>query len=196
MQNPFDAGYYGSEELREFGFKHIGNDVLVAKNCTIVGLKNISIGDHSRIDGFCTIIAAQGKLAIGRFVHIHTSNVIGCAGGVELGDFTATSHACHLLSGSDDFSGNHMTGSVVPRFCRKPVVAPIQIGRHVAIGTHCTVMPGVTIGDGAAIGAHSMISIDVREWSITSGAPARFLKSRAMRLLELERSIDSGAPVA
>lgn len=60
MKNPFDPGYYGSEELRRIGFKSVGENVRIARNCTIVGLKNVAIGDNVRIDGFCTIVASDG----------------------------------------------------------------------------------------------------------------------------------------
>lgn len=191
MENPFDAGYYCSEELRRFGFKQVGDGVKVAKNCTIVGLENISIGDNSRIDGLCTIIAVGGGLVIGRYVHIHTSNVIGCAGGVEFEDFSATSHACHVLSGSDDFGGEYMAGSVAPAFCRKPTIAPVRLGRHVVVGTHCTILPGVTLAEGVAVCSHSLIVRDLPEWSVCSGIPARFAKARSRRILSYEATIDA-----
>jgi len=54
----FDPGYYNERDLREAGFKSIKKNVSIAKNCTIIGLSNISIGNNVRIDGYCSIIAA------------------------------------------------------------------------------------------------------------------------------------------
>jgi galactoside O-acetyltransferase len=183
--NPFDPGYYGSEELRSFGFKSVGGNVLVARNCTIIGIENIELSDHCRIDGYCTIIAAGGWLRIGRYVHVHTSVVIGARGGVELGDYCGVSHGSQILSASDDFTGRWMTNSTLPEGCTKPTIAPIRIGRHVPIGTCCTILPGVTIGEGAALCSHSLVTRDVPEWVMVAGAPAEMRSRRNRRVLAL-----------
>jgi hypothetical protein len=47
MRNPFDPGYYESDELRGFGFKAVGEGVKVARNCTIIGPENIELDDHA-----------------------------------------------------------------------------------------------------------------------------------------------------
>ena len=67
--NPFDPGYYTSLELRGFGFARVGEGCMVARNCTIIGLENITIGDNVRIDGFTSIIAPAGRVRIGSHVH-------------------------------------------------------------------------------------------------------------------------------
>ncbi len=56
----FDPGYYSDADLKNAGFRKLGNNVSIAKNCTIIGIKNILIGDNVRIDGYCSgsIIAA------------------------------------------------------------------------------------------------------------------------------------------
>lgn len=186
MQNPFNPGYYCSEELRSFGFAHVGDNVSVACNSTIIGLENIELHDNSRIDGFCTVIASAGKLVLGRYVHIHTSVVIGARGGVYIDDFAGVSHGCQILSASDDFTGRWMTNSTLPAGCTKPTIAPIRIGRHVPIGTNCTILPGVTIGEGAAVCAHTLVTSDLAEWRMYQGAPAQDRAPRRRRILALE----------
>ena len=52
------TSYFNSDDLNKFGFKNIGANVSVAKNTTIIGLENISIGNNVRIDSG-TIIAAK-----------------------------------------------------------------------------------------------------------------------------------------
>lgn len=55
---------------------------------------------------------------------------------------------------------------------------PITIGNDVWIGAHVTIMMGVTIGDGAVIGAYSVVRSDVEPYSIVFGNPAVFHKYR------------------
>lgn len=53
-----------------------------------------------------------------------------------------------------------------------------EIGSDVWIGQNVIVMPGIRIGEGAIVGAGSVVTKDVAAWSIVVGVPARFLRSR------------------
>ena len=50
---------------------------------------------------------------------------------------------------------------------------PVRIGRRVTIGANCTILPGVTIADGAVVSAHSLVNSDVS--GFVGGVPARAL---------------------
>lgn len=52
------------------------------------------------------------------------------------------------------------------------------VGNDVWIGREATIMPGVSIGDGAVIGAHSVVTKDVDPYQIVAGNPARHIRSR------------------
>jgi acetyltransferase-like isoleucine patch superfamily enzyme len=54
---------------------------------------------------------------------------------------------------------------------------PIRIGNNVWIGFQVCILPGVTIGDGAIVGARSVVAEDVAPGSIVAGNPARFVRS-------------------
>ena len=54
---------------------------------------------------------------------------------------------------------------------------PIQIGKGVMIGMETMIMPGVNIGDGAIIGAGSLVTKDIPAWTIASGRPAKVIKA-------------------
>jgi hypothetical protein len=59
----------------------------------IIGLANITLGDNVRIDGFSSLIAPNGRIRIGSFVHIATACMLGARGGIEIGDFSSLSQA-------------------------------------------------------------------------------------------------------
>lgn len=186
-QNPFDPGYYNENELQQFGFKSVGTKVLIAKNCTIIGLENITIGDHVRIDGFSTLIAAdQGFLHIGSYVHIGGYCALFAGAGVALSDFSGLSQGVKIYSTSDNYDGSVMTNPTVPAIYTGVKKAPVTVGRHAIIGSQSVVMPGVTIADGCAVGANSLITKNTEEWSIYFGSPAKRLKTRRKTLLESE----------
>jgi acetyltransferase-like isoleucine patch superfamily enzyme len=58
------------------------------------------------------------------------------------------------------------------------VVAKVEIGRDVWIGRGCCILPGVTIFDGAVVGANSVVTRDVPAGAIYAGAPAKQIGTR------------------
>ena len=87
-KNPLDSGYYQNNELKKFGFKKVGKNVMIAKNCTIVGLNNISLGNYIRIDSNVVIAANKGYLKLGNYIHIGAGSYLGCEGGIILSNFS------------------------------------------------------------------------------------------------------------
>jgi galactoside O-acetyltransferase len=188
MQNPFDPGYYTEDEARTFGFKSVGRNVRIAKNAQIIGLDRITIGDNVRIDGFTNIIAAGGPgVTIGSYIHIGAyCHFSGSGGGVTLRDFVNLSQGVRIYSGSDDYSGESLTSPMTPKHLKKETIGPVVIGRHVIIGSGTVVLPDLEIGDHSAVGALSLVSKTLAPWGIYAGVPARYLRDRSRKLLELE----------
>jgi acetyltransferase-like isoleucine patch superfamily enzyme len=186
-KNPFDPGYYYTDSLKNFGFRKVGNNVAIAKDCVINGLGNISLGDNVRIDSKTMIIALSGKLEIGSYVHIGGGCYINSAGGISIGDFAGLSSGVSLFSASDDYSGKFLTNPTVPMEFRNINKKPIILNRHVIIGSGTVVLPGVRIEEGAAVGALSLVTKSIPGWKIYSGIPAKFFKDRSMALLEQEK---------
>jgi galactoside O-acetyltransferase len=195
---PFNAGYFGTAELRALGFD-VGENVSIAKNCTIIGLggasfRNISIGNNVRIDGFTTIAAASGHLTIGSYVHIGGYCFLACSGGVTLEDFSGLSQRVAIYSASDDYSGAALTNPTIPQEYLNVKVAAVRLCRHVIIGSGSVILPGVTVSEGTAVGAIAVVHKSLPEWSLFAGNPIRRLKSRSKALLEAEeRLLSSGA---
>ena len=58
------------------------------------------------------------------------------------------------------------------------VTGPIEIGADAFIGAAAMILPGITIGEGAAVGAGSVVTKDVEPWTIVAGNPARLIGVR------------------
>jgi acetyltransferase-like isoleucine patch superfamily enzyme len=56
-------------------------------------------------------------------------------------------------------------------------IAPVRIGRGAWIGQNAIIMPGVTIGAGAVVGALSVVRDDVPARTVVAGIPARVIRS-------------------
>jgi galactoside O-acetyltransferase len=183
--NPFDPGYYSSLELRSFGFARVGENCMVARNCTVIGLANITLGDHVRIDGFTSLIAPKGRIKIGSYVHVAGGCMLGARGGIELGDFSSLSQGVRIFTAIDDFSGNHLSNATVPEDLTGVQAAPVSIGRYVPIGSGSIVLPGAVVGEGAAVAAMSLVAQSLQEWTIYAGNPAKPTGKRSRKLLDL-----------
>jgi galactoside O-acetyltransferase len=189
MQNPFEIGYYTSEELRTMGFAKVGDNVSIARNCSIYGLGNISLGNNVRIDGFCTLTAAGNRVTIGSYVHIGTSCLLLGGGGITLEDFSSISHGVKIFTGNDDFSGGHLTNPTVPAQFLKIHCAPVTLKKHAIVGAGSIILPGVTLEEGVAVGALSLVKRNLPAWTIYAGYPARKIGVRSQELLVLEQSL-------
>ncbi|ABE30555.1 bacterial transferase hexapeptide family protein [Paraburkholderia xenovorans LB400] len=186
METTFNPGYWADDELSKFGFRKVGTNVRVAKNCIIIGLDNISIGDNVRIDGPTVLSAASGYIRIGSHVHIGGMAFLAGGGGIELDDFSGLSQGVRIYSTSDDYSGAALTNPTVPKDFLNVKVAPVILGRHVIVGSGSIILPGCSIGEGASIGALSLVTKSLGPWGVYFGTPVKRLRARSRRLLKLE----------
>ncbi|GAB4515353.1 MAG: LPS biosynthesis O-acetyl transferase [Anaerolineae bacterium] len=169
-------------------FARVGKDVVIWPLAKIVSPQTISIGDSVIIDDF-VFMAGGAHTSLGSFVHIASHASLVGGGELLVGDFTGISSGSRVYSGNDDYLGGSLTGPTVPEPFRRAIRTRTIIGRHVIIGANCVILPGVTIGDGAAIGANSLVTKDCEPWTVYVGSPVRALKPRpseTMLALEAE----------
>lgn len=60
-----------------------------------------------------------------------------------------------------------------------PASAPVEIGPRAFVGSHCIILKGVTVGEGAVIGAGSVVARSVPPFELWGGRPARFIRKLA-----------------
>jgi len=177
--------YYTPEELKQLGFKHIGKNVKVSDKASIYNCEQIKIGDNSRIDDFCVV---SGKIKIGRNVHI-TPNCLVAGGerGITFEDFTTIAYGVQVFTQSDDYSGQTMTNSTIPKEYKNEFMQEVILKRYSIVGTGSVIMPGVILDEGTSVGAMSLVLKSTEPWGIYVGNPAKRLKDRKKDLLELEK---------
>lgn len=177
--------YYSQCELQKLGMKYVGKNVSISKDCKIYDAHLISIGDHSRIDDFSIL---SGMVTIGKNCHITPMCLLaGGREGIVLNDFVTLAYGVKVFSQSDDYSGVTLTNSTIPRQFKNEFFAQVILMRHAIIGTNSIIFPGVTIQEGTAIGAGSVVTKSTEEWAIYVGSPAKKIKARDRNLLSLER---------
>ena len=114
------------------------------------------------------------------------------AGHIQIGEDTRLNKGCTLTSYAqiriDDFTiigefvsirdANHGLKRGEPMRYQPHTCKPILVGRDVWIGRGSCILPGVTIGEGAVIGANSVVTRDVPDFAIAAGVPAKVIKMR------------------
>ena len=98
--------------------------------------------------------------------------------GIECEDYTTISGRNMIYSQSDDYSGNFLTNPMVPAEFTNITGGKILIKKHAIIAAGCVVFPNLTIGEGVAVGAMSLVNKDLDDWGIYAGIPAKFIKPR------------------
>ena len=165
-------------ELSEVGFKHLGRNCMIDSRAIILDPSLISIDDDVRIDAFCLVSSQGNEVRIGKNVHIAVGSVIYGAGGVSLGDGAGLSAGVKVLSASDDYVFGHLTNPTIPDNFRSVTRAQISIGTHAIVGVNSVILPGSSIGFGAAVGAQTLVRGNVGEFEIVGGHPMRKLGMR------------------
>jgi acetyltransferase-like isoleucine patch superfamily enzyme len=184
----YNARFLSDDELSALPFAAIGEDVMIDSSVRLIGIENISLGSHVRIDAG-TIIVATGPVAIGSRVHIAANCYLEGKSGIRIADFVGLSGFVSLYSVSDDYSGASLTNPMTPERFKVIQSGQIVLERHAIVGTKATVLPGVIIGEGAAVSAHALVVKHVPPWTIYGGTPARYIKQRKRDLLEFERAL-------
>jgi acetyltransferase-like isoleucine patch superfamily enzyme len=105
----------------------------------------------------------------GDYVRMDTSY----ANMIYIGDYTHITSGCRLLCHQRDLTG-YCVGDNAADLGYK--TGEIHIGKGVMVGMETIIMPGVTIGDGAIIGAGSIVTRDIPAWTIATGRPAKVVK--------------------
>lgn len=176
------------EELRPLGFRKLGRNVLIHPTAVIVDCASVSIGDHVRIDPFCVLSAKE--IELGSYVNLASHSALLGRGRVVIEGFGAAAPGAKLLTSSDDFLGYGLAGPTVPEAFRHARHGDVIVRRHGIVGAGSVVLPGVTIGEGSTVGALSFVNRSLEPWGVYGGVPARRIRDRARKVLELEEELE------
>jgi len=176
------------------GYGKIGANVRIYPLARLVLREGIEIGSNVIIDDFAFIVGGKPgdpPVRIGDYVHIASHTSFTGGGELVLGDFTSYGSGTKIVTGSEHFTeGDCLTNPSVPAPFRRAKRSFVRIGKHSILGLNVTVLPGVTIGEGCAVGANSLIIRDCEPWGVYAGQPARRIGDRpSERIYQLEKEL-------
>lgn len=113
------------------------------------------------------------RLEVGDDVSINEGVLIDAAGGVRIGDYTRISAGAAVISQQHEYERKD-----VPIKLQEKKLGRVTLGRDVWLGYNSVVLYGVTIGDGAVVGANSLVNSDVEPYAVVAGSPAKKIRER------------------
>lgn len=131
------------------------------------------IGERSYIGQFSQLSPQDGFIKIGANCTIHPFCVLLGEGGITIGNDVRIATSTIIASANHIFKDRD-----VPIWKQGMNAKGIRIADNVWIGANCTILDGVTIGNGAVIAAGAVVNKDVDEYCIVGGVPAKLIKYR------------------
>ena len=167
-------------------FQSVGKNAKIGLKFSIVGAKDITIGENfnggdnislwawEKYNGKCRL--QKPCLIIEDNVTITNNCVITCANKILVGAGTLLGRGTFVTDNSHGKNEELAELKILPGKRELYSKGSVNIGKNVWTGTNVCIMPGVTIGDGAIIGANSVVTHDIPAAAVAVGAPARVVK--------------------
>ena len=156
----------------------------------------LQIGDRCLLMNQFVFESASGKITVGDGVFINGGSMLVSRSSIDIGNSVTIAWGCaiydhdsHSISYLDRIADQDQqlldfpNGNLVANKNWSNVrTAPIKICDYVWLGFDVVVLKGVTIGEGAIIGARSVVTHDVPAWTVAAGNPARVVKNIPVEL--------------
>ena len=139
----------------------------------VSGTANIKLGKRCRLGMEVELRTVEaGQIQIGEDTRLNRGCTLTSYAQIRIEDFTIIGEFVSIRD------ANHGLKRGEPMRYQPHTCEPILIGRDVWIGRGSCILPGVTIGEGAVIGANSVVTRDIPDFAIAAGVPAKVIKIR------------------
>jgi acetyltransferase-like isoleucine patch superfamily enzyme len=168
------ADRWRAEILRLRGMA-IGAKTRVGPSVRIRKARCIRLGARCEVEHgvFLKCVGDHPLLEVGDFVFIGAGTEIDVARSVSIGAHTLVSPGVFIT----DHAHNMARGRRLDE--QGSAAKPVTIGADVWLGTRSVILPGVSVGEGAIVGAGAVVTKDVPAYAIVAGVPARQIGERA-----------------
>lgn len=188
--------YNPYKSIKKFKNININKDTVLLKSCTFRfdGVKKankVNIGANSTLGCSFVFESDEGVIEIGKNTFVNTGTTLIARNNISIGDYVTIAWGCTIY--------DHNSHSLDYRERQKDIdrqnndfkngrsfiaskdwsvikSKSIVIKNNVWIGFDCVILSGVTIGEGAIIGARSVVRNDVEPWTVVAGNPATVMK--------------------
>lgn len=170
-------------------FKYCGENVYVYPLVKIIRAEHIEIDDYSRICDYVYIDAGK-SVKIGKYCMITWQCIIEGGAETYLGDRVFVGPGTKILTSTYEINGFY-GNEFLPEGTRGFQYGNVDIHDDAYIGANSVIMPGVTIGEGAVVGANSLVNRNLKPWGIYFGNPVKLIGMRERPTEERKKIIDA-----
>jgi acetyltransferase-like isoleucine patch superfamily enzyme len=165
---------HGTGAFRPSDFARIGQGVIFEPGVLVFHPENVELGDNVYV-GHGAILKGyyKGRMRVGDHTWIGQGAFIHSAGDVTIGRTVGIAPYVKVLT-----SFHREAGREVPILDSPIELAPVVIEDDSDVGIGAILLPGVTIGRGAQVGAGAVVTRDVPAYAVVAGNPARLLRYR------------------
>lgn len=167
--------------------KFCGEEVHLYPLCKMIRAERAELDNCCRIFDFVFIDAGAG-LKIGKYSTITWNCVIEGGASAIIGDRVFVGPGSKLLTSSYKLNGYYAV-EFLPGDCHESFFGNIVLKDDAYIGAGCTLLPGVTVGEGAVVGANSLVTKDLEPWGIYVGSPCKKIGERVKPTPERQEQI-------
>jgi len=176
------AGFFLRGAYYKAKLGYMGKNVLIDVNVVLWNPKNLRVGDYTHIDTNVKIEAGN-SVSIGAYVHVASNVLLQGGSSLSIADYADIAAGSLIYSAVNHYTDGesdtyYEMSSCAPADTQFIWQAPVRIERSAFIGMNSVIMPGVTVGEGAIVGACSFVNRDVPPYDIVAGSPARKIKER------------------
>lgn len=134
----------------------------------------ITIHDGVVLSRGVVLSCKGGPIVIGERANLAIGCVVHAGAEVRVGKYNLLAAHCYLVG-----VGNHgMDRTDIPMMAQPVVSRGVSLGDDVWLGAKVVVLDGVTIGQGAVVGACSLVTRDIPPYAVAVGCPARVIRRR------------------
>lgn len=188
MESKIDGIELMGENLRE-RVKYCGKGVKLFPLCKMIHPHKAELDDYCQIMDYA-FIDAGNSLKIGKYSTITWHCLIEGGANIFIGDRVFIGPGSKVLSSTYELNGYYAIEHI-PDDAYGICYGDITIHNDAYIGANSIILPGVTIGEGAVVGASSLVNHNLKPWGIYFGSPAKLIGIREKPTEERKRIIDA-----
>jgi acetyltransferase-like isoleucine patch superfamily enzyme len=155
-------------------FASVGRGTVFEGHFEVPLYNEVKIGESCLISrGVSFIVTETGNIQLGSRIYIGRDCVLASDAGIVIGDNTMLAEFVSIIDSDHDTVKNG-----IPIRDQELIPRPVTIGADVWVGRGCAVLKGISIGEGAVVGANSVVTKDIPPFSVAYGCPARVVRYR------------------
>jgi len=165
------ARSHGTGQVNRDSLASCGTGVVFEFGALVFHPENVEIADDVYVGHYAILKGYyQNRLVIGAGTWIGQHAFLHSAGGLTIGRTVGIGPGVRIITSSHDIA---QLGPNAPIMEGDLTFAPVVLGDGCDIGVNATILPGVTIGARAQVGAGAVVTTDVAANTIVAGVPAK-----------------------